>query len=234
MDYIEKEEPEFVESIIKKYSQISPIKNNVLEIPINGTNYKLVRLNDEQFAMLGENSVPISDDYGFLMTLSRLDIIYDSYAKMYVTLKSLFGESGEYYDDWKGAFSFPFLIHFEKSGVGYDYLMNVFTMRSSIEFGTAKLIRADNTKLRRDVEHKPFKEFTITEINRFVSNFLGFLNGYCNFFIEKNYNDDFFKTIDSQHIIFGYKDGEFFEEQYDSGKRFKKEINAMKKYLKNK
>ena len=119
--------------MLKKYNNID-VKNRSLDIKVEDKLYKLIRLNDAQFYLLYKNGIAISDDYAHLMMLSRDDsIIYSSFAKMYITLKSLFGESGRHYYDWKGSFSFPFLICFKKGEELIGYLMNVYNSRSTID-----------------------------------------------------------------------------------------------------
>ncbi len=103
---------ELVSHMIRKYNEskdYTPVRNASLEIKTKENVYKLIRLNDEQYYLLRKNSVPIFEDYGHQISLFMdEDIIYSSFSKMYVTLKALFGESGKYYDNWKGSFHFRF------------------------------------------------------------------------------------------------------------------------------
>ncbi|QEP43484.1 hypothetical protein D5085_10305 [Ectothiorhodospiraceae bacterium BW-2] len=165
------ENTDFVYSMIEKYTKKShaPIKNTSINIEAKEIVYKLVRLNDEQFYLLHKNSIPIFENYTHLMYLSTdKDIIFSSFSKMYITLKDLFGESGKHYDDWKGSFSFPFLIYFRKEEKEFGYIMNIHNIRSSIEFNIAKLIHADNENLERHILHNPFDEFPREEITYFI------------------------------------------------------------------
>ena len=130
-----KEDVQLVDYIIKKYNRSKsyiPVKNISINLKTKKNNYKLIRLNDEQFYLLHKNSIAIFEDYGHLISLfADKKIIYSSFSKMYTVLKMLFGESGKYYDDWKGSFSFPFLIHFYKDEEEFGYLMNLRNVRSS-------------------------------------------------------------------------------------------------------
>jgi hypothetical protein len=217
--------------MIKKYSRkkdYTPVKNVAIDIETKERIYKLIRLNDEQFDLLGKNSIPISDDYGHLMYLSMdKDIIYSSFSKMYVALKKLFGEGGNCYDDWKGSFSFPFLIYFQKKEE-FGYLMNLYNLRSSIEFKMAKLIYADNESFKRDVLHNPFEEFPKEEINYFINYFVGFLTGYFES-IKDQYDEFFFNAVRSNLILFGYKDGCFFDNQYKNEEEFNEALHELMK-----
>jgi len=214
--------------MINKYCEksYSPIKNISINIISEECAYKIIRLNDEQLYLLQRNSVPIFEDYGHLMRLSMdKDIIYSSFSKMYMALKSLFGESGRYYDDWKGSFSFPFLIHFQKGEEEFGYLMNIYNSRSSIQFKMAKLIHADE-KIERNVLHNPFEEFSREEITYCVDYLVGFLTGYFGE-IRKLYDEFFFHVVESDLILFGYKDGQYFDKRYENRKEYHKAIQEF-------
>ena len=215
--------------MIEKYSKkkdYTPVKNASIDIETKERIYKLIRLNDEQFYLLYKNSISISEDYKHLMYLSMdEDIIYSSFSKMYMALKELFGESGNHYDDWKGSFSFPFLIYFQKEEE-FGYLINLYNIRSSIEFKIAKLIHADDERFERDVLHNPFEEFPREEINYFINYFVGFLTGYFKS-VRDRYDEFFFKTVKSNLILFGYKDGCFFDNQYENEEEFHKAIQDL-------
>lgn len=92
-------------------------------------------------------------------------MIFRSFAKMYVTLKELFGESSSSVDPWKNTFYFPFLILFQKAEVEYAYLMKVYNIKTGIQFSGAKLIPVDDESLNRDIIHAPFAELSTEEIN---------------------------------------------------------------------
>lgn len=86
-----------IEATIEKYSgKHSPIKNVSIDIELEDCAYKVIRLSDEQLDRLEVNSVSIP--FGRFLNLMSLaedkNLIFRSFAKMYVTLKSLFGESG--------------------------------------------------------------------------------------------------------------------------------------------
>ena len=142
-----------------------------------------------------------------------------------MALKRLFGESGNYYDDWKGSFSFPFLIYLQKEEE-FGYLMNIYNIKSSIEFKIAKLIHADDKRLERDILHNPFEEFPREEINYLIDYFVGFLTGYFKS-VRDRYDEFFFKTVKSNLILFGYRDGCFFDNQYENEEEFRKAIQDL-------
>jgi len=220
-----------IDGIIEEYTRSRkyvPVKNVSMDVDTENNIYKFIRLNDDQFYELHNNSIPIFDDYGHLMSLNRYEnTIFPNFSKIYVTLKKIFGESGKYYDDWKNSFSFPFLIYFKKDEEQFVYLMNIFNIRSSIEFSIRKVIHIDDETYKKDVLHDPFEEFPREEINYFIEYLAGYLTGYFKS-LEKQYDEPFFKTVESNLILFGYKDGSYFDDQYDNEEEFHQAIRELK------
>jgi hypothetical protein len=218
-------------SMIKKYCEKKKemsVKNISIDIDIDGQIFKLIRLDDDQYYALHKNSISIFDDYAHLFYLSKdNDNIYSSYSKMYVTLKSLFGEHGDYYDDWKGSFSFPFLIYFQKGEGEIGYLMNINNVRSLIEFNIAKLIQEDDERFERGILHKPFEEFPRQQINYFINYIVGFLSGYFESGLRDQYDEYFYKTVRSNLILFGYINGNFIDEAYETEEEFDAAIQEL-------
>jgi hypothetical protein len=206
----------------------APVRHRAIDIRAEKATYKLIRINDDQFRILRKNCVPISEDYTFLFHLSRMDdLIYSSQAKMYATLKDLFGESGEYYDDWKGSFSFPFLIHFRKEDREFGYLLKVYNFRSSIEFGLYKLIREGDEEVATDRYHDPFNDFSMDEINYVIGFLVSFLSGYFET-ARAILEEPFFHAVESNLILFGCKDGEYFDRDFDNEEEFQAAIEELK------
>lgn len=222
---------DLISSTIQKYDKKqvnTPVDNTSIDIKTSGNIYKLIRLNDEQYHLLAKNKLSIFEDHRQIMAMSSDNkLIYSSFSKMYVTLKERFGASGKYYDNWKGAFSFPFLIDFQKGEQQFSYIMNLHNSRSSIEFRIAKLIHADEEKFKRDIMYSPFEEFPRSEINYLVNYLVGFLSGYFEY-VEQHYDDSFFKAVQSNLILFGYQNGLYFDDEYPSEKSFLAALQALK------
>jgi len=219
----QKNNTDIIRSVVSLYDEkkdSAPLNNFSIDIKIEERIYKLIRLDDEQYYILRKNSISIADDNDCLTYLSTSkNTIYSSLSKMYVVLKERFGESGLYYDDWKGAFSFPFLIYFQKGEKYFSYLLNIYNFRSFIEFKISKLIDVNDQNLRQDIYYEPFEEFSKKDIAVFIGYIVGFCTGYFESAAER-YNQFFFKTVRSNLIIFGYKDGNFFDHDYEDEDKF--------------
>jgi len=216
-----------INALIRKYSKnpnYLPVENTSIDIETTERIYKLTRLKDEQFYMLRKNSISISQDYFHLMGLEmNANCIYSNLAKMYTALRSWFGESGDHYDDWKGAFSFPFLISFKTDDQIIAYLMNIVNIRSSIEFMIAKVLHKDDRSFDRHLLHDPLEEFPRTEMNYLINFIVGFLTGVLEAAKDRHVKP-FVKTVKSNQILFGYKGGEYFEHHYQSSEEFEEAI----------
>lgn len=225
---------DLVDATINKYSGKTgdapgKTENISIDIEAKERNYLLVRLSDAQYFSLRKNSIPIFDDYAHLIHLSMdKELIFSSFAKMYASLKWRFGECGKCYDDWKGSFSFPFLIHFKKGEEEFDYLMNLFNIRSSIEFRLSKLVQAGDERLNEGILHNPFADFPRDEINYVINYLVGFLTGYFEA-VSKQTCEPFFGTVESNLIVFGCKDGAYFDDQYEDEKEFREAIQELEK-----
>jgi len=136
-------------------------------------------------------------------------------AEIYAAFEASFGESGLYFDDYKGAFSFPFEVAVFRGEAVYLYLLNVANWRSTIEFLFRKVISPDSRDFDRMVIHPPFSdEFSADDINTVVAYLYGFVQGVVDTF-RRHPIEEFVKKVDSNLILFGFREGAFFEEQYD-------------------
>ena len=225
-----------VNATIKKYcGQVDDVpsgetKNISIDIKAKDRVYKLVRLSDKQFDLLQYNSIALFNDYTQLMLMSRdKELIFSNRAKMYASLLWQFDESGKCYDDWKCSFSFPFLIYFKNGEEEFGYLMNIINIRSAIEFRLYKLVKSDDEKFKSDSYYNSFDDFPQVEIN-YVNNYVaGFLSGIFEV-IKKQTCEPFFGTVGSNLIVFGCKDGKYFNNQYEEEEQFHEAIKELEKH----
>lgn len=224
------EHTDLVLATISKYSRKKahlPIKNISMDIKTKLNIYKLIRLKDEQLPPLEKASISIAGDGMYLMDMAmEKGLIYASLSKMYITLKTIFGESSRSYDESKSSFSFPFLVCFKKGESEFEYLMKVCNYRSIVEFRIYKLVLPGTKLAKQGGQHEPFKEFPKEEINYFITYLTGFLTGFFHT-TGHEYNVPFFKMVRSNLVLFGYKDGRFFDEDYEERKDFDKALAEL-------
>ncbi len=205
----------------------------IITLEAGDIHYKLTRLRDGDYYELRRSSLAIDDDYGFYMRFELYRRGKESdlnLAQIYTALKHLCGESGSSFDDWKCSFSFPFALEVRKAGKKFDYLLNVVDYRGSVEFNLRKPIAPDDEKYDKDARmkiHQPFEEeFSREEINQFIALFYGYLAGYFKS-VSKYHDEFFFRFISSNHVLYGYRDGRFFEEEIESEEKFEAAIAAL-------
>lgn len=182
--------------------------------------YELWRLDDAEFRKLRQKSLPIKDDYMFYMHFylsERENKNKLNLAELYVCLTHLFGDSSDWIDDWKGTFSFPLLLILEKAQGRFFYLIDIYDNRGTLYISFYKILDAEVEGYDTQILREPFEiEFSRQEINYFISYFYGYLEGCFESRRLLIQSEQFFKRIGSEHILYGYKDEQYFEEQYQS------------------
>ncbi|MBD2739917.1 hypothetical protein H6H03_39860 [Nostoc paludosum FACHB-159] len=203
-----------------------------IEIELNNIKYQFWRLDDYEYAKLRKNSIPIKEDYTLYKQLYspyRRDKDKLSLGKSFVILTWLLGESSDYYDDWKGSFYFPLLLVIKKERGDLFYLLKIYDHRGSLDFGLYKISDNELKDHKNDILHDPFdSEFSRQEINSFWSYFYGYMLGLSQSMKLFICPLPFMKMIDSNHIIYGFKDCQFFEEQYNTESEYHAAIQSYK------
>jgi hypothetical protein len=201
------------------------VETEPIEFEVGSLGYQLTRLGDGEFLELHTRSLAIADDHGFYLSLywqaeergRRL-----GFAQCYAALRTLCGESGRWFDDWKGSFAFPFRLRVSKGSRQFEYLLNIYNHRDSLYFGFYKILRPDESGYDTRSLYQPFAdEFSRVEINQFIAYFYGYLLGYFRA-IEQRYREPFLHEVRSNLILFGYCDGEFFERQCESEEEYER------------
>ncbi len=190
--------------------------------------YQMWRLDKSEYEKLRENSLPIADDFRFYLELYLSDRQREdrlNLAEIFVILEWIFGESSNLFDDWKGSFCFPVLLVVKKEIGSLYYLMSIYDHRGSVYFSLYRILENSLYGYETQTLREPFEvEFSRQEINCFLSYFYDYLAGYFQSVIDIILPQNFIKKVDSNLIIYGYKNGEYFEDQYDSEDSYQEAI----------
>ena len=176
-------------------------------------------INDNQLREVIEYRVPIEVDYLFFHLLCRDHDNEINLATLYAEFRAVFGPSGNYFDSWKGAFSFAFKIEILKDNEVIPYALIVSNMRSSVEFRFYKVISASDTQFEKHRIYPPFpNELSAANMNAVSA----FLCSYAKtvYQVAKIEQNDFTKAIQSNLILFGYRQQKFFVTQYKTEEEF--------------
>jgi hypothetical protein len=180
---------------------------------------RLTRLDDGEFANLLRRSLAIDEDYGFevcfwLALAARGDAL--NFAQVYLALREIAGESGWYFDHWKGSFSFPFALEVRRAERSFSYLLEIRNQRDSLCYPIRRIVAPEDRRLKEYRIHPPFAdEFSREEINRFLVRLYGYLTGVWRGLRGRPLKP-FLHAVPSNLIVFGYCGGVAFEEHYDS------------------
>lgn len=69
-------------------------------------------------------------------------------------------------------------------------------------------------------------DFPRSAIRYVISHIVGYLSGYFKA-IEKRYDEPFFQTVQSNLMVFGFKDGHFFDAQYETEEAFQQAVKEL-------
>ena len=192
--------------------------------------YHLWRLTEEEYRQLRSNSLPIKRDGGFFIQFmlsehgnpDRLTL-----PKAFLSLESSFGKTSDWFDDWKGSFYFPLLLAVKKPVGQLFYLMSIYDHRGCLEYLLYHILENGIEGHDVDIYHQPFEhEFSREEINEFIVYLYGYLVGVTEILVKLPIQS-FLKHIDSNHILYGYRDGDFFEEEIKLEEEYKAAIQAF-------
>lgn len=197
-------------------------KSPSMEVRIDSLHCRLRRIGDHRFISLGSDALAIKEDLLFLDRLhSSLYRTGNSpnLAEFYAVFKEIFGESSLCYDDYKGAFGFPFEVEVFKGNAVYVYVLHVINRRGTVDFRFLKVPTSQEERLRRNIYHAPFEEFTGEEINLLILYLHNYVIGGIRI-LRKFYDEEFVKWNLSELIMFGFRQGTFFQHRYSDRAEF--------------
>jgi hypothetical protein len=172
---------------------------------------ELRRCDDHFFRKAGALSMPIELRSPSLYSLTDRGL---GLPQIYAALCMLTGPSGDLYDPWKGAFSFPFKLTVRRGERQLRYLLKLTSFRSMVEPILYRVQQPGET-YSRTTYHAPFEDELGKDDIAFVINFLrGYLGGFLP--ALRTWTTPFVKEIQSNLILFGYDptSSTFFEQDY--------------------
>lgn len=157
-----------------------------------------------------------------------------SLPQFFLVLSFLFGESGGY-DDYKGSFSFNFHLEIQRQYQRYSFYLRVRDWRGSIEYELRRHFDHLSGVGRESAPVLNHIEFTEAEFMRFMSYFVGFLEGRWQEMTEVD-KKTFVHAVQSNFLIYGYDGSQCFEEKYcseglwsDALKKWRSKIHEIRR-----
>ncbi len=216
--------------------------NEWIELDNELIHCQIKRINDDCYRTLGVHTLAIRECYdvwwNYLSRSSNVQLNEAPLAYFFASFERAYGPSGNLYDSYKGAFSFPFAVKILQPNNVIAYFLHVTCWRGTVEFNFLKMIPSDETRYNKNVIHPPFDDELSESQMQIVCNFImGFAEGFWKSTerhkdkLEKWYPEEsqyeFVKAIDSNSILFGYKDGHFFEMRFSDQDEYEQMKNEL-------
>jgi hypothetical protein len=133
--------------------------------------------------------------------------------KLYAAFTSLTGPGDDWYDDYKGSYSFTFELEVQKNNNFSSYCYHIYHYRSYIEFSVYQIVPKSDS---RDPEHvtQPNDELFSDRDIRGFSNFF-YYHALESMEESGRTPQPFAKFSDSNLLIFGYLQNEYFYKEYE-------------------
>jgi hypothetical protein len=224
-----------------------------VDLECNGIKYELWAIDDTEHTKLWrDNCIHISYTSKFCSQLVisqyRKEGEYLNLAELFTVLEWLFGESSISYDFMKGSFCFHILLVIHRENGTFFYILDIFDTRGYMHLDLYKVV--EDTAIHEYDNDQPYPhlnvEFSQEEIDYFFHYFYGFLLGYfqaakrvmllevrleekagfCGTVISRK---NFLRTVISELILYGYRNGEYFEEEYKTEKIYREQIKLFEK-----
>ena len=186
-----------------------------LTINLKQKKYKLSPITAIEYYNLREQSIPIFEHYGHYLTLSNL-LAYKApnfdHPRLYAALKSLFGESNNFYDDYKCSFGYQFLLTINNGKKKSKYILNFCDLKGGFSFYFRKLLITSKELKKykdRDILYEPLNDFSKDDMANFMNYFMFYLVGFMQSY-EKYYDKEFIRSLNYCFMIYGYKNNTKF------------------------
>lgn len=160
--------------------------------------------------------IPIENDAYFYygMRLMNKPLLFP---QLYAAFSYVTGASDDWYDDYKGSFSFTFELNVKKGDNMSNYVYHIYHFRSYINFSTYQIVPQDDERNACYVYPSNEELFSEKDICNFSFTI-------CNFVLQELERlntpiEPFVKCADSNSFLFGYLDHEYFLKGIDTIKQ---------------
>ena len=136
--------------------------------------------------------------------------------QIYASLTYLTGHGDDNYDGYKGSFSFTFKLNVKKPNYETEYIYHVVHYRSYVEFFLQEIVPKNDLRDINIMYAPNDEQFSDKDIRMFSLCFLKFAV-MCT---EGRPIEPFVKSSDSNLILFGYLNNEYFYKQYEKEEEY--------------
>jgi len=189
--------------------------------------YNIRRMSDKEYTRLREKTLSIEPMYMFS---TRMDKYLENHnckgiPEIYFSLSYFFGQSSEIYDSHKSSFRYLFHLEITKKDskeIKGKYIVSIGDVKQNVYVKFYK-IAAGRSEEDYSKYHSPFSDLKEKEMKKIWFWFIAFIKNTVDYFNNREIKiKPFCKQIDYGYVIYGYKNKEFFIEQYLEGQNMDK------------
>lgn len=183
-------------------------------IQLKDGQWHLWRLADDEFVTLGHHSLPMVQNFELLTQLGRLQL-----GQALTLLERSYGPSSPLYDHYRGSFSFPLLLTFEREQ-RISYLLRCHDYRGVLHFPLYRIEKGEPSVEERSRCHAPAAtSCLLPETDEFVIDFYSDLMAQAGH-LDSALVTPFYRAIQSDIILYGHDGSQFFEKTCDNWSKF--------------
>ncbi len=148
--------------------------------------------------------------------------------RLYASLAANFGESDEKFDRRKCSFQFYFLFKVRAKGKAITYVSSFNDSRGDFEMIFWRIARPHPMSFFKSSKYLSIghaEEFDLQTMLQFTGWLTAFLIGFSSA-CQHTWNREFTRHHEFRRLIYGFRNGEFFEEYYEDKESFEKERQA--------
>ena len=206
----------------------SAVKEKELKIRTRSRTYTITRLTEAQYENLAKDSVFQPRHRGLLTELEWSDAgIYPDLSKMFAILMDLFGESGDLGGRKDCAFFFPFLVRSHDGTRDSDYLMNLQTVRTTLEFQFSRVSDPDHGIQEGQTSTDAMGDFSEPETRLFLRAFLNRLTIQFGKRRERILALPRFGTVESNLVLFGWCSDHEFMIEFKEESEYRRTVSCL-------
>ncbi len=188
------------------------IRRETLTLDLDGT-YRLRRLSDGEYADLRRSTIAI-ERVPFWIEDELRGRTELSLGEFYASMKSLFGERGRLFDQWKCTFSFPLALDVRGVARSPAYILEIKDFRGGIEHNFLQVVSPSDPRLKDPTYYAADpEELSASRMAHLLSHFTGFQKGFYESYPHTQ--EPFLMVVESNLILYGHNGQRFFEEQPD-------------------
>jgi hypothetical protein len=184
------------------------------------------RLLDHELERIAPRLQPLERDYNLELrrALARERCVLP---KVFVAAERLFGRTSGRFDPYKCSFRFPLLITEAPGKAPLRYVALLEDVRGSVLLPFSRLER-------QVVSDRGYQKPIDDELSRDDLNYLtDYLLGYLDGFAESTAVSApaFYRVIQSEYTVYGYREGDWFEDSYENEKQLEDRLGQIRSDL---